>query len=193
MQVLANHRLDTATYVASPNCDARPLAVDLTTVVIHCISLPKGQFRSGLPQKLFTNSIDFDVNPELEELRDIHVSAHVLIGRDGEVIQFVPFNERAWHAGVSSWQGQSNCNDNSIGIELEGTDDSAFEAAQYDSLVEVLVALLGHYPTLSLSNVVGHSEIARGRKSDPGRCFDWTQVFSKLIDQLAVVETGTLD
>ena len=177
MVVTENHLLESAVARASPNCDARPSGFDVTTLVIHCISLPKGQFGTGLPAQLFLNAIDFARYPELEELRNYRVSAHLLIERTGAVTQFVPFNKRAWHAGESEWQGRKDCNDFSIGIELEGIDDGLFEDAQYDVLTNTLVALLRRYPTLSLGNVVGHSEIASGRKTDPGSGFDWQRVF----------------
>ena len=184
MKVSVAHRLEPATFVKSPNSDARPSGMAITTVVIHCISLPKGQFGTGLPRQLFLNAIDFEQYPELLELRDYRVSAHIVIERTGEVTQFVPFNERAWHAGESEWQGRQNCNDFSIGIELEGTDDSAFEDLQYDALVDTLVALLQRYPTLSLGNIVGHSEIARERKADPGSGFEWQRLLKAVILRL---------
>ena len=184
MKVTETHRLESAMFVPSPNFDARSVNADMTTVVIHCISLPKGQFGTGLPAQLFLNTIDFDVHPDLVELRDYRVSAHLLIERTGNVTQFVPFNNRAWHAGVSEWQGRVDCNDFSIGIELEGTDDSPFENSQYTVLIDALVALLNRYPTLSLGNIVGHGEIAAGRKTDPGVAFDWQRVFKAVITRL---------
>ena len=181
MRVSAAHRLEPVTFVQSPNFDARPTGIDVSTVVIHCISLPKGQFGAGLPAQLFLNAIDFEQYPELGELREYRVSAHLLIERTGDVTQFVPFNERAWHAGESIWQGRKDCNNYSIGIELEGTDDSPFEDEQYAVLVDTLIALLRRYPTLSLGNIVGHSEIALGRKTDPGSGFDWQRAIKAVI------------
>ena len=177
MKVSERHRIERATHVKSPNADGRPTHTEATTVVIHCISLPRGHFGTGLPTQLFLNSIDFEQYPDLAELRNSRVSAHLLIERTGTLTQFVPFDKRAWHAGASEWQGRKNCNDFSIGIELEGTDESSFEDSQYDVLVDTLVALLRRYSTLSLANVVGHSEIAPGRKTDPGRGFDWCRLF----------------
>ena len=184
MRVSATHQLEQASSVTSPNFDGRPIGIDVTVVVIHCISLPKGQFGTELPAKLFLNAIDFEQYPALRELRDYRVSSHLLIERTGTVTQFVPFNKRAWHAGESSWQGRKDCNDFSIGIELEGTDDSPFEDSQYQVLVDTLVALLRRYPNLSLGNIVGHSEIAEGRKTDPGSGFDWPRLFSAVIAEL---------
>ena len=184
MIVTKNHRLQRAVFSESPNFDDRPIGTNLTTVVIHCISLPRGQYGTGVPSQLFTNTIDFDEHPDLVELQDYRVSAHLLVERTGVMNQFVPFDKRAWHAGTSEWQGQKDCNDFSIGIELEGTDDSPFEDSQYEVLVDTLVALFRRYRTLSLGNIVGHSEIARGRKSDPGESFDWRRVVSTLIAQL---------
>ncbi|MCY3858918.1 MAG: 1,6-anhydro-N-acetylmuramyl-L-alanine amidase AmpD [Gammaproteobacteria bacterium] len=184
MKVSETHRIEPATHVQSPNSDGRPIDTEATTVVIHCISLPRGYFGTGLPTQLFLNAIDFEQYPDLAELQDYRVSAHLLIERTGVVTQFVPFNMRAWHAGESEWQGRKDCNDFSIGIELEGTDEGLFEDAQYDVLADTLVALLRRYPTLSLGNVVGHSEIAPGRKTDPGAGFDWQHVFNAVRTRL---------
>ncbi len=184
MIVTENHRLQPAVFSVSPNFDERPRGINLTTVVIHCISLPRGQYGTGVPSQLFTNTIDFDEHPDLVELQDYRVSAHLLVERTGVVNQFVPFDKRAWHAGVSEWQGQNDCNDFSIGIELEGTDDSPFEDLQYENLVDTLVALLRRYRTLSLGNIVGHNEVAQGRKSDPGDSFNWQRVFREMVTQL---------
>ena len=184
MKVSEAHRIAPATFVQSANSDVRPTGIDITTLVIHSISLPSGQFGTGLAAQLFLNAIDFDRYPELEELRDYRVSAHLLIERTGAVTQFVPFNKRAWHAGESEWQGRKDCNDFSIGIELEGTDESLFEDSQYDVLIDTLITLLRRYPTLSMGNVVGHSEIARGRKTDPGTGFDWQRLFGAVRTRL---------
>lgn len=181
----SKHRLTGARQIVSPNCDARPTGHDCSMVVLHCISLPKGNFGTGLPLDLFLNRIDFDQHPQLEELRDLKVSSHLLILRDGEVIQLVPFDKRAWHAGVSSWQSQSNCNDYSIGIELEGTDDTKFHEKQYVALSGVLSALFRKYSLLSLSRLVAHSEVASGRKTDPGAQFDWRRVYRDLLTNIS--------
>jgi AmpD protein len=154
----------------SPNCDDRPPDTAIELIVIHNISLPPGVFDGDAVIRLFTNQIDWDAHPYYQEIRGLQVSTHFFIRRDGEVIQFVPCGLRAWHAGVSQWRGRTCCNDFSIGIELEGTDDLPFTEAQYASLLPLLAALKQAYP---IKAVVGHSDIAPGRKTDPGACFDW--------------------
>ena len=184
MEVNTHHRLESVRFLASPNCDERPSGFGIDLVVLHCISLPEGQFGAGLPQNLFMNCIDFAKNPNLTELRDVRVSAHVLIDRLGTVEQFVAFNQRAWHAGESSWRNRVDINSSSVGIELEGTDSTEFEDRQYESLTVVLSALFRHYPGLSLSGLVGHSEIAPQRKTDPGTKFDWQRVYKALLEHM---------
>jgi len=159
--------------VPSPNFDARPPGTAITLVVLHNISLPPGRYGGGHVQRLFTNQLDTIEHPFLERLRDVHVSAHFLIERDGRCTQFVSCRDRAWHAGTSEYAGRARCNDFSIGIELEGSDFDAFEAAQYTALNALLEALAAAYP---LEAIVGHSEIAPGRKTDPGPGFDWKLV-----------------
>lgn len=156
----------------SPNFDARAADVPIELLVIHNISLPPGQFGGPYIADLFGNRLDCEAHPYFDQLRALRVSAHFLIRRDGTVMQFVSANERAWHAGISSFCGRERCNDFSIGIELEGTDFEAFEAAQYDSLTELTVALKSRYP---LTDVIGHEHIAPGRKTDPGPFFDWAR------------------
>jgi N-acetyl-anhydromuramoyl-L-alanine amidase len=156
----------------SPNCDARPDGATADLLVIHNISLPPGQFGGPQIAELFTNRLDCDAHPYFDQLRSLRVSAHFLIRRDGALLQFVSGNERAWHAGVSSFRGRERCNDFSIGIELEGTDVEAFEAAQYETLAALTVALQMRYP---LADVAGHEHVAPGRKTDPGPHFDWTR------------------
>jgi N-acetyl-anhydromuramoyl-L-alanine amidase len=159
--------------VPSPNFDERPRDESIRLVVIHAISLPPGDF--GGPQiiQLFANCLDPGTHPYFREIRDLRVSAHFLVRRDGELIQFVPCSRRAWHAGISSWMGQENCNNFSLGIELEGCDDLPFEDAQYLVLNRLLADLRRRF---SIEAVVGHSDIAPGRKTDPGPCFDWQRV-----------------
>ncbi|MFC5302385.1 1,6-anhydro-N-acetylmuramyl-L-alanine amidase AmpD [Azospira restricta] len=157
----------------SPNFDARPAAEKPTLLVVHAISLPPGEFGSDDILDLFANRLDASRHPYFAGIRDLRVSAHFLIRRDGELIQFVSCDDRAWHAGVSCWRGRERCNDFSIGVELEGCDELPFESAQYERLCE-LVAILGRaYP---LRDIAGHSEIAPGRKTDPGPCFDWSRL-----------------
>lgn len=158
---------------SSPNSDARPEGESISLVVIHNISLPPGQFGTGCVRQLFTNALDAAADPYFEQIRDLRVSAHFLIERDGRATQFVSCLERAWHAGASSHEGRTGCNDFSVGIELEGADDQPFEAAQYETLNRLLEALAASYPVAA---VVGHSDVAPGRKTDPGPCFDWSRL-----------------
>ncbi len=173
---IVDHILDEARFIPSPNVDERQSPDDLSLIVIHCISLPPGQFGTEGVTQLFTNTLDPAEHPYYGAIAHLKVSAHALIRRTGEIIQYVPFNRRAWHAGVSSYQGRGVCNDFSIGIELEGTDDSPYEAIQYERLNAVIAALLARYPTLSREHITGHEHIAPGRKTDPGPGFDWSRL-----------------
>ena len=166
--------------VASPNCNERPVAGDISLIVIHCISLPPGEFGGEWIDRLFTNSLPKDAHPYFEGIHPLRVAAHVLIRRDGTVTQYVPFQLRAWHAGKSSFRGREECNDFSIGIELEGTESVEYTVAQYSRLADVIHALLRHYPTLSRDAITGHCDIAPGRKTDPGPSFQWQRLFSLL-------------
>ncbi|MEP5764404.1 MAG: 1,6-anhydro-N-acetylmuramyl-L-alanine amidase AmpD [Halieaceae bacterium] len=158
----------------SANADARPDAADISLLVIHNISLPPGQFGSGCVQQFFCNELDCDSHPYFEQLRELKVSSHLLIERDGGVTQFVPFEQRAWHAGLSCFEAREACNDYSIGIELEGTDTEAYTGEQYTSLAAVTRVLMGTYPAITIDRITGHSDIAPGRKTDPGPAFDWS-------------------
>ncbi|MGH6609566.1 MAG: 1,6-anhydro-N-acetylmuramyl-L-alanine amidase AmpD [Burkholderiaceae bacterium] len=168
--------LATARQVSSPNQDERPAGLPPELIVVHGISLPPGEFGGPWIDRLFTNSLPCDAHPYFAEIADLKVSSHLLIRRDGEIVQYVPFHLRAWHAGPSSYCGRDRCNDFSIGIELEGTDGSAYEPAQYRVLSESILALCDAYPSLSIDRVVGHSDIAPGRKTDPGLSFDWPRL-----------------
>ena len=159
--------------VDSPNRDGRPEGCGVELVVIHGISLPPGEFGTDDIERLFTNTLDWDAHPYYQRLKGLRVSAHLLIRRDGEMVQFVPLHERAWHAGESCFEGRDRCNDFSIGIELEGADDQPYEALQVERLSEVVRALFAAYPGLGPERVVRHSDIAPGRKTDPGPHFDW--------------------
>lgn len=159
--------------VPSPNHEARPSGMPVELLVIHNISLPPDQFGGPGVEQLFTNSLDPAEHPYYAEIQGMKVSAHFFIRRDGGLIQFVSCLERAWHAGASQWQGRDRCNDFSIGIELEGCDTQPFEAAQYATLNLLVAALRAAYP---LQAIVGHSDIAPGRKTDPGPCFDWSRL-----------------
>ncbi len=166
-----------AVQVPSPNCDERPVEAAVSLLVVHSISLPPGQFVGEAIVKLFTNTLDFAAHPYYETLRDLKVSAHFLLRREGELIQLVPCAKRAWHAGSSSWRGRERCNDFSVGVELEGADDQAYSDSQYSRLAELLVVLRERYPIV---DVVGHVDIAPGRKTDPGPAFDWGQLRQSL-------------
>ena len=168
---IKDHLLTNARFIQSPNQDDRS-DTDLILIVIHGISLPPGDFDSDDIILLFTNQLDCS-REAYSDLLDVKVSSHILIRRDGEIIQFVPFNRRAWHAGESSFKGMTGCNDFSIGIELEGTDDTPYSKEQYLVLNSVIDVIHSEYGNLSLR---GHSDISPGRKTDPGRCFDWSKV-----------------
>ncbi|MCW9029287.1 MAG: 1,6-anhydro-N-acetylmuramyl-L-alanine amidase AmpD [Kangiella sp.] len=175
--------------MASPNCDERPDNEAPTLIVIHGISLPPGEYGGPWIDALFTNSLDPHAHPYFAEIHQLRVSSHLLIRRDGELVQYVPFNQRAWHAGLSSYEGRERCNDFSIGIELEGTDDEPYEPAQYQVLAECVAALLTAYPQLSAGRIAGHSDIAPGRKTDPGPHFDWPRFRQRLAKQQASIDT----
>lgn len=175
MHISATHWLAEAVQKPSPNCDARPVLSTIDLLVIHNISLPPNDFSGDYICDFFLNKLDCSVHPYFEHLRDVKVSAHVLIRRNGEIIQFVPFNQRAWHAGQSSYAGREKCNDFSIGIELEGSDFEPFTDAQYKQLADVTNVLITHYQDLTAENITGHSDIAPGRKTDPGPFFDWSR------------------
>lgn len=165
--------IEGAARIPSPNCDERPEGEGITLVVIHNISLPPGEFGGDGVIELFTNRLDPAGHPYYATIKDLRVSAHFFIRRDGELMQFVPCGKRAWHAGVSSWKGREHCNDFSIGIELEGSDDQPYTDAQYQVLNDLVSMLCAAYPIEALA---GHSDIAPGRKTDPGSCFDWGRV-----------------
>ena len=154
----------------SPHCDARPYGTALDLLVLHNISLPAGQFGGEFIDALFLGTLDHRAHPSFAALEGLRVSAHFLVRRNGALVQYVGCEQRAWHAGASSFRGRSRCNDYSLGIELEGSDATAFEPAQYDTLAALVAALIEAYP---IRFIVGHSDVAPGRKTDPGPCFDW--------------------
>lgn len=162
--------------VLSPHHDPRPSGMAADLIVMHGISLPPGEFGGPWIERLFTGSLPRGHHPYFDTLQGMRVSAHLLVRRDGELVQFVPFHARAWHAGVSSFEGRTACNDFSIGIELEGEDETAYTDAQYGTAQAALRALLEAYPSLSRARIVGHSDIAPGRKTDPGAAFDWPRL-----------------
>jgi len=161
----------------SPNCDSRPPGEAVTLVVLHSISLPRGAYVGDSIERLFTNRLDPASHASFAELAGLRVSAHFLVRRDGALLQFVPLAARAWHAGASRWRGRERCNDASVGIELEGTDDGEFTAAQYARLATLLKQLQARLP---LRQIAAHSDVAPGRKADPGARFDWRRLLSSL-------------
>ena len=163
--------------VDSPNCDERPAGVEVSLVILHSISLPPGEYGGDSIERLFTNCLDPQAHPYFQEIHGLKVSSHFLIRRDGEVVQFVPVERRAWHAGASAWRGRSRCNDFALGIELEGTEDDAFTDAQYRALTSLLRKLRTRLP---LRDVAAHSDVAPGRKTDPGARFDWARLLAGL-------------
>lgn len=171
-----------AAWHASPHCDDRPPEQIIDLLVLHGISLPPGEFGGPWIDQLFTGTLDHTAQPDFAALAGLRVSAHLLIRRDGTVIQYVPLHRRAWHAGESNFEGRTACNDFSIGIELEGTDTLPYDAAQYQALTRVLPAVLAAYPHITRSRIVAHSAIAPGRKTDPGPAFDWSRLQSLLAD-----------
>jgi AmpD protein len=173
-------------FIPSPNFDERPAGCAITLLVIHNISLPPEEFGGDGVIELFTNSLDPDAHPYYRTIHTLRVSTHFFIRRDGETIQFVPCEKRAWHAGHSCWQGRNRCNDFSIGIEVEGSDSTPFTDAQYAALAALTQTLQKRY---SITNIAGHSDIAPGRKTDPGPCFDW----ERYLDALAVAKGDDLD
>ncbi|MCB1743854.1 MAG: 1,6-anhydro-N-acetylmuramyl-L-alanine amidase AmpD [Gammaproteobacteria bacterium] len=169
-------RLLPARWCPSPNFDARPPGARVELLVVHCISLPPGEFGTGCVHDLFLNRLDHQAHPYFEGLRELRVSAHLFVDRAGCVSQFVALRDRAWHAGVSHFQGRERCNDFSIGVELEGTDSGIYSDAQYQTLIALSRCLFEHFPALDSGAVVGHSDIAPGRKTDPGPGFDWVRL-----------------
>lgn len=166
--------------IESPNFNQRPEASEVSLLVVHNISLPPEQFGGSYIEQFFTNQLDPNVHPYFATIYEQQVSAHILIDRQGEIIQFVNFDDRAWHAGLSNFKGEDECNDFGIGIELEGSDQQPFSEAQYQQLAKLSRALMEAYPKLTSGRITGHSNIAPGRKTDPGPLFDWPR-FRKLL------------
>lgn len=164
----------------SPNFNERPDPQDISLLVIHNISMPDGVYGNDYIRQLFMNELDCDEHQDFEKVRGLKLSSHVLIDRAGQLTQFVPFNKRAWHAGVSQFDGRRECNDFSIGIELEGADDDDYTPQQYETLAVLTKLLMNVYPKITQERIVGHSDIAPGRKTDPGPSFDWKHYFALL-------------
>ena len=178
--------LESASFRPSPNQDSRPPGAGIDLIVIHGISLPPGEFGTEWVEALFHNRLPADQHPFFKTIVGLRVSSHFYIRRDGEVVQFVPCHARAWHAGASVWRHRVACNDYSVGIELEGSDNIPYERVQYEVLARLINALKGAYPTLGEAPVVGHSDVAPGRKTDPGPAFDWD-----LLHQLRIATAST--
>ncbi len=180
--------LEQARWSPSPNCEPRPANVDIDLLVIHCISLPPGKYgrdnnkKSHYVEDFFLNCLNHNEHPYFQQLIGVKVSAHLFVARDGEIIQFVNFNDRAWHAGESCFEGRTNCNNFSIGIELEGLDTDGYSPEQYNVLINVAEAIKKNYPAVTNDNIVGHEDIAPVRKTDPGPGFDWKR-FKQALEQ----------
>ena len=174
--------LDGATQTPSVNCDKRPEGENISLIVVHNISLPPGEFGGPYISQLFTNQLNEHEHPYFADIFQLKVSSHLLIRRDGEIIQYVPFHNRAWHAGASNYCGKDGCNDFSIGIELEGADDIPYENIQYEILADLITELRQNYPEINKNAITGHSDIAPGRKTDPGPAFNWDRL-NQLINQ----------
>lgn len=177
---IKNHRLQDINFLESPNFNDRPIDEDISLLVIHSISLPPKKYNTDHIERFFLNELDFSSHNFYKNIDGMKVSAHVLIKRNGEVIQFVPFNKRAWHAGVSSYKGKNDCNNFSIGIELEGSDDDIFEDIQYEKLSLITSLLIEEYDLITKDNIKGHSDIAPERKTDPGVLFDWDRYLTNV-------------
>jgi AmpD protein len=183
--ILPSGWLQGVRWLPSPNFNSRSRATTINLLVIHNISLPPGEFGGDAVDALFCNLLDCGAHPYYEDLRDLHVSAHFFIRRTGQVTQYVSLEERAWHAGVSQWDGCNNCNDFSIGVELEGTDLTPYTDEQYTALTGLSRLLMQRYPAITHQRIVGHSDIAPDRKTDPGSAFDWVRFRSALCENAA--------
>ena len=177
MRISPDGLIEGARCLDSPNCDERPDGIAVTLLVVHSISLPPGQYGGDGIERLFTNRLDSRAHPYYAEIAGLKVSSHFVVRRDGSLLQFVPIHRRAWHAGVSSWRGRNSCNDFSVGVELEGLDDAAFEDRQYERLASLVRSLRVALP---LRDIAAHSDIAPGRKTDPGPRFDWMRLLTAL-------------
>ena len=177
----ATGTIQPATQCASPNHDERPTGCEPELLIIHGISLPPGEFGGQHIQALFCNCLDTTLHPYFAEIGHLQVSAHLLLQRDGNLIQFVPFGKRAWHAGESSFRGRNCCNDYAIGIELEGTDNTPYSDEQYAHVAAIVMGISRAYPAIVPRNIAGHCDVAPGRKSDPGPAFDWLRLYDGLL------------
>ena len=172
---IKDHKIEDIAFLESPNFNDRPDPNNISLIVIHSISLPSRNYNNDNVESFFLNNLDISKNEYFKEISDLKVSSHLYIKRSGQIIQFVPFDKRAWHAGISNYKGTKDCNDFSIGIELEGCDDDIYEEEQYKSLIQVTKALIEEYDLISKKRIVGHSDIAPERKTDPGVYFEWNK------------------
>jgi len=179
-ELRASGRVPAARWCASPNFNERPAGKQPSLLVVHNISLPPGQFSGDAIEQFFCNQLDASAHPYFQTIADLQVSSHLLVRRDGSVLQFVNLKDRAWHAGRSSFEGENECNDFSIGIELEGTDDTPYTEAQYERLAALSALIMTAWPQITIARVTGHSDIAPGRKTDPGPAFDWSRFHSQI-------------
>ena len=177
---IENHLIKNIKYIRSPNFNERSQNSSIKLIVIHAISLPPKEYGGDYVENFFLNKLKISDHEYFKEIKDLKVSSHLYIKRDGEIIQFVPFDKRAWHAGESSFNGEFDCNDFSIGIELEGSDCDNFTDHQYQALIDVTRQLMNEYPDIKKNSIKGHSDIAPGRKTDPGDGFEWTRYLSKI-------------
>ena len=177
---LSDHWLVGTKRLLSPNYDDRPLPGDISLLLIHCISLPPGEFGANYVSRLFCNQLNTHSHPTFASLENRRVSCHLLIDREGTITQYVPFNARAWHAGQSNFRGRSHCNDFSIGIELEGDEQTPYTEMQYSALAAVATLLMKEYPKIKADCLAGHEEVAPSRKTDPGASFDWPRLRQKI-------------
>ena len=177
---IENHLIKNIKYIRSPNFNERSQNSSIKLIVIHAISLPPKEYGGDYVENFFLNKLKISDHEYFKEIKDLKVSSHLYIKRDGEIIQFVPFNKRAWHAGESSFNGEFDCNDFSIGIELEGSDCDKFTDHQYQVLIDVTKQLMNKYPDIKKNSIKGHSDIAPGRKTDPGDKFEWTRYLSRI-------------
>tara|TARA_B100001939_G_scaffold20086_1_gene16513 strand:+ start:664 stop:1203 length:540 start_codon:yes stop_codon:yes gene_type:complete len=177
---IENHLIKNIKYIRSPNFNERSQNSSIKLIVIHAISLPPKEYGGDYVENFFLNKLKISDHEYFKEIKDLKVSSHLYIKRDGEIIQFVPFDKRAWHAGESSFNGEFDCNDFSIGIELEGSDCDNFTSHQYQVLIDVTKLLMNEYPDVKKNSIKGHSDIAPGRKTDPGDGFEWTRYLSKI-------------
>ena len=177
---IKNHLIQDIKFLKSPNHNLRPDNSEISLIVIHSISLPPNKYGNDHIEQFFLNELDHSLDKFYKEIEGLKVSSHILIKRTGEIIQFVPFNKRAWHAGFSSFKGKDDCNNYSIGIELEGSDEDIFEEAQYKSLCKVTSIILKEYNSIDKKNIKAHSDVAPGRKTDPGNLFDWDKYLNNV-------------